>query len=520
MKMNYLAQITSRFAMFVLLGLCFVQAQTSNAKISPDNQAVLDRISADSLRGHLSFIASDLLEGRATPSRGQEIAAEYIAAQFRRAGLEPVGDDGYFQTANWLQTAPNYEGFILTLRRARQVIKVLPPQVSFAWDQELKLSRALLFKVDYKNAKALAALKPEQLAGKVVITEIPDYRREERSRWRDLQREQNAFLSSLRALKPALVLSIDRFATSGAGLSSKRMIDPERRQNVNPPQPVLTIHDAQVAKLFDLLKPGASLTSLSFNLAAAKEAPLKLRNVIGLLRGSDPELKNTYVLVTAHYDHIGTNPNAEGDQIFNGANDDGSGTVSVLELAAALAKRETRPKRSIVFMTVFGEERGLLGSRYYGRHPIFPIEKTVADINLEQIGRTDDSEGSQVNRASLTGFDFSDVGEVFQQAGELTGITVFKHPQNSDAFFGRSDNQALADQGVPAHTLCVAFVYPDYHGLGDHWDKVDYDNMARTDRMVALGLLLIAENPIAPKWNEANPKTERYVNAWKSRQAK
>lgn len=520
--MHKLQLLSLRVAFICVLGLgwCLGQTPPAAGNISSENQAVLDRISADSLRGHLSFIASDLLEGRATPSRGQDIAAEYIAAQFRRAGLEPVGDDGYFQTAKWVQTAPNTEGFILTLRRAKQIIKVPATQISFAWDQEVKLPRASLFKVDFNDAKALAALKSEQLAGKVIITEIPDFRREERSKWRDLQRQQNTFLNSVRALKPALVISIDRNGTSGTGLSTRRMSDPERRQSFNPPQPVLTIHDPAVAKFFDLMRPGASLASVSFNLAAAQEQPLKLRNVVGLLRGSDPELKDTYVLVTAHYDHIGMNPNAESDQIFNGANDDGSGTVSVIELASALAKRENRPKRSIVFMTVFGEERGLLGSRYYGQHPIFPIEKTVADVNLEQVGRTDDNEGSQVNRASMTGFDFSDVGVIFKQAGELTGITVFKHPQNSDAFFGRSDNQALADQGVPAHTLCVAFEYPDYHGLGDHWEKVDYDNMARTDRMVALGLLMIADNPTAPKWNEANPKTARYVEAWKKRQVK
>ena len=106
------------------------------------------------------------------------------------------------------------------------------------------------------------------------------------------------------------------------------------------------------------------------------------------------------------------------------------------------------------------------------------------------------------------------------QAGKETGIDVFKHPKNSDAFFNRSDNQALADQGVPAHTICVAFEYPDYHGLGDHWEKVDYENMAKTNRMVALGLLLIADNPVAPKWNEANPKTAKYVKVWKERQGK
>lgn len=373
MKISNTTNFILRISFLLLVSCSYSSAQTQT--IAPENQAVLDRISADSLRGHLSFIASDLLEGRATPSRGQEIAAEYIAAQFRRAGLEPVGDDGYFQTANWLQTAPNTEGFILTLRRAKQIINVPAQQVSFAWDQELKLPRARLFKVNYNDTKALATLKPEQFAGKVILTEIPDFRREDRSKWRDLQREQNTFLNSLRALKPALIISIDRSATTGMGLGTKRMIDPERRQSFEPPQPVLTIHDPQVAKFYDAMKPGASLTSLTFNLAAAKEQPLKVRNVIGLLRGSDPELKDTYVLVTAHYDHIGMNPNAEGDQIYNGANDDGSGTVSVIELAAALAKREPRPKRSIVFMTVFGEERGLLGSRYYGRHPIFPIKK-------------------------------------------------------------------------------------------------------------------------------------------------
>jgi hypothetical protein len=522
MNMKYTKLSFPRFTFLFLisLGLCFAQTPSASSKITAENQAVLDRISADSLRGHLSFIASDLLEGRATPSRGLDIAAEYIAAQFRRAGLEPVGDDGYFQMANWLQTAANTEGFNLTLRRGKQRIKVLPQQVSFAWDEAVNLPRAALFKVNYQDAPALAALTSAQIANKVVFTEIPDFRRADSSQWREMQRQQIAFLNALRALKPALIVSIDRFGASGTGLSTKSMIDPERRRTFKPPMPVLTIHDPQVVRLFDAMKPGTSLSSISFNLAAAKEEPLKLRNVIGLLRGSDPDLKDTYVLVTAHYDHIGMNPNAEGDQIFNGANDDGSGTVSVIELASALASRETRPKRSIVFMTVFGEERGLLGSRYYGRHPIFPIEKTIADINLEQVGRTDDLEGSQVNRVSMTGFDYSDVGEIFQQAGELTGIAVVKHPQNSDAFFGRSDNQALADQGVPAHTLSVAYEFPDYHAVGDHWDKIDYDNMARTNRMIALGLLRLAENPVAPKWNEANPKTARYVKAWKALQTK
>ena len=247
---------------------------------------------------------------------------------------------------------------------------------------------------------------------------------------------------------------------------------------------------------------------------AQVDRQIKLRNVIGLLRGSDPVLANTYVLLTAHYDHIGKGPANGGDNIYNGANDDGSGTVSVIEIASALATLKQRPKRSIVFMTFFGEEKGGYGSRFYARHPVFPLDKTVAHLNLEQVGRTDDSEGPQISRATITGFDYSDIGTIFKAVGELTGVTIYKHEQNSDSFFSRSDNQSLADQGVIAHTLGVSFLFPDYHGVGDHWEKIDYANMEKIDRTVALGLMTIADNPQEPKWDASNPKAARYLKAW------
>ena len=335
-------------------------------------QATLDRISAESMRGHLTFLASDLLEGRDTPSRGLDLAAEYIAGQFRAIGLEPAGNEGYFQTADW------------------NILK------------------------------------------------------------KELRRRPGA--------------------------------------PVPPPE-------------------------------AEPTSPTIVRNVIGVLRGSDPALKDTYVLVTAHYDHIGMKANAEGDKIFNGANDDASGTVSVIELAKAFAGMKERPKRSIVFMTFFGEEKGLVGSRYYGKNPIFPIDKTVAGINIEQVGRTDDSEGSQVASVGVTGFDFSEVGAIIKQAGDKTGINVWKHPVNSDKYFGASDNQALADQGIPAHTISVAYGFPDYHGLGDEAHKIDYDNMAKVNRAVAVAIEHIANNQQAPKWDEKNPKASKYLEAWKQRHA-
>ncbi|MGH9844421.1 MAG: M28 family peptidase [Blastocatellia bacterium] len=493
--------------------------------IPPDVQSALDRISADSLRGHLSFIASDLLEGRNTPSRGLDIAAEYIAAQFRRAGLEPAGDAGeegqktFFQTADWRVLEPNLNAFDLTINDGSQTIRVQNTQVSFAGDQQLELKSAGLLKVEYQNAGAIEALKAEQAGGKVIITEIPDFRREDRSKWGTMIQAQNGFVSRMKTLGATFILSVDRSSAMGRGLGSRRLLDPERQGVAGlggPATLFMTVHDPRVAALYDAMSAGESKASVTLTLGPSEQKPVKLRNVAGLLRGSDPALRDSYVIVSAHYDHIGIGSSVNGDAIYNGANDDGSGTVSVIELASALTGMKRRPKRSIVFIAWFGEERGLLGSRFYGRHPVFPLAKTVAMVNLEQVGRTDSTEGPQLNNASMTGYDFTDLGPIFKAAGEKTGITVYKHERNSDAFFGRSDNQALADAGIPAHTLCTAFEYPDYHGAADHWEKVDYENMARVNRMIALALVSIADNAEAPKWNEANPKTARYVRAWKA----
>jgi hypothetical protein len=498
------------------VGLLCLGAQSPEARpfaLTAEIRAVLDRIEPDSLRGHLSFIASDLLHGRDTPSPGLEIAAEYIAAQFRRAGLEPVGDDGYFQTAQWRTSEPNPDGFEMTLKRGRETIRIDSGQVSLPLlDAGLDLRGVPIVKV---ATEELSKLQPAQVEGKVVLAELAAGG--ERTPRAETFRRRGEFAGRMGALRPAAVVMVERGATPGA--SPRRLIDPRNR----PPAgetlrvPSITVHSPELTRWYEGLKPGLTSATVTLRMGAAVERPVRLRNVVGLLRGSDPVLKDTYVLVTAHYDHLGARPVGAGDGIFNGANDDGSGTVSVMELAAALATLKPHPKRSLVFMTFFGEEKGLLGSRFYGRKPVFPIEQTVAHVNLEQIGRTDSTEGPQVGNASLTGFDFSDIGATLQAAGELTGVRVYKHPRNSDSYFGRSDNQALADQGVPAHTLCVAFNYPDYHRPGDHWEKIDYDNMAKVDRTVALGLLMIADNPVEPRWNAANPRTARYLQAWKER---
>jgi Zn-dependent M28 family amino/carboxypeptidase len=280
-----------------------------------------------------------------------------------------------------------------------------------------------------------------------------------------------------------------------------------------PAVPVLSVWDKAIYEAVAAAKPGPMEATVSAHVAAPLVTPVKLRNVAGVLRGSDPQLKDTYVIVTGHYDHLGMRPSAQGDSIYHGANDDASGTASVIAVAGALSDLGEKPKRTIVFVTLFGEEVGGLGGRWYTGHPIFPIPKTVADINLEQLGRTDDSEGSRVSQFNLTGFDYSDIAATFAKAGALTGVRAIKHEKNSDVFFRRSDNATFADAGIPSTTLSVSYVFPDYHQPGDEWQKLDYDNLAKVDVAVALGILDMANSAQAPQWNKENPKAARYVQA-------
>jgi Zn-dependent M28 family amino/carboxypeptidase len=256
---------------------------------------------------------------------------------------------------------------------------------------------------------------------------------------------------------------------------------------------------------------------------ASTPAEAIARNVIAILPGSDPRLRDTYVLLTAHYDHIGTTKTAgkeagdhptpdSPDQIYNGANDDGSGVVSVLAIARALAARTVRPKRSIMFVLFFGEELGLRGSEFYAEHPAVPLSKTVAELNLEQLGRTDSSEGPEIARVSLTGTGYSNLPFYVRCAASESGVATYVDEGN-DSYFVRSDNAVFAKHGIPAHTLCVAFDYPDYHRVGDEWQKIDFDNMATVDRAVALAIWNIANSRNAPHWNAANPKAAQFDKA-------
>jgi hypothetical protein len=447
-------------------------AVTCAAALSTSEKAALDRISADSMRGNLSFLASDDLEGRATPSRGLDIAADFIAAQFRRAGLEPIAKDGtYFQTASLTEVTPDPAGLQFTLKTGGEELELK--------SNELRIRS--LTALDFNTAAVLAL--PDEgelpaLEGKVVAGSAKRYGNE-------------AALFRLQARKPALILLIGR---RGGPQSERPYLEERDTRNV----PVIRV--ASVAAADALAAKKAFTVSLHVGAPRTKDAAA--RNVGGILRGSDPVLSDQYVFVTAHYDHLGMSAATSGDHVYNGANDNASGTVSVIEIAGALASLPLHPRRSIVFMTWYGEEEGLLGAYYYTHHPLVPLNRTVANVNLEQMGRTDEKDGPEVGAFAFTGASYSDLPAIMGKAAADESIRIYPR-KDADAFFDRSDNFAFALNGVVAHTAVVAFEYPDYHALGDKWEKLDYPNMAKVDRGVAAGVLEIANAPNPPKWSDA-----------------
>jgi len=471
-----------RYGAVVAFGaLAFTLAAARFTAIDAPRQAAIDRISADSMRGDLSFLASDLLDGRGTPSRGLDLAAEFIASRFRHAGLEPAEPGGsYFQEANFAVITPNLNDLSVKLTQDGSELDLDSVDVRVESLDPLEVKDAPVITLPENGAVP-------DITGKVVAGDSRHWGEE-------------AVLAQLQSRKPAMILLMSRRARPKG---SDQFLQP------------LDIYAAPVLRLYNR----DAVTSLgkhadirvSVHVSAPSRRNIILRNVAGILRGSDPALASQAIVLSAHYDHLGEKTPGPGDRIFNGANDNGSGVVSVTEIAAALAALNPHPRRTILFIAFFGEEEGLFGSYYYVRHPILPLKDTVANINLEQMGRTDDADGKEIGAFAFTGPSYSDIPELMSSAARAESVKTWSKA-GADDFFDRSDNYAFALHGVVAHTIVVAFEYPDYHAVGDEWRKIDYANMAKVDRGVAAGLLAIADSPERPKWSDSEDAA-RYRNA-------
>ncbi len=221
---------------------------------------------------------------------------------------------------------------------------------------------------------------------------------------------------------------------------------------------------------------------------------LRTQNIAGIIKGSDPVIGDEVVLVTAHYDHIGIGRPVDGDSINNGADDDASGNVALLEIAKALQKGP-RPKRTILFMSITGEEVGGFGTRWYLQHPIFPLNKTIVDLNIEMIGNADSLAGG-VGKAWLTGYERSELGDLLAD----NGIPLVADPRPGQSFFTRSDNAAFARIGIPAHSLSSYNLVTPYHSPKDEPSVVNIQHMTKVIEATIRAVRLLADGP-KPGWH-------------------
>ena len=240
-------------------------------------------------------------------------------------------------------------------------------------------------------------------------------------------------------------------------------------------------------------RAGAVRTWAHFNALPESERTIGV-NVVGILPGTDSLLRNEAILVDAHYDHVGIGTPVNGDSIFNGADDDGSGTVAVMEIARILAAHGGA-RRTIIFAATTGEEVGLIGTNWYIAHPPFPLAQTVANFEIEMIGRPDSLSGG-AGKGWLTGYDLSTMGPMLAAAG----IPVVADPRPSQNFFQRSDNIAFARLGIVAHTWSSFNLHTDYHRPSDDVARVDFDHMAKLVDGAARAVWILANGPV-PVWN-------------------
>ena len=216
------------------------------------------------------------------------------------------------------------------------------------------------------------------------------------------------------------------------------------------------------------------LKSLKLEVPATLVLDKPMRNVIGMLPGTDPELSKEAILFSAHLDHLGVRTGV-GDVIYNGADDDASGVTAVVTLADAFGAMP-RPKRTLLFMAFWGEESGLLGSKQFVANPSWPLEKIVANINIEMIGRPEPGANGKI---WMTGWQESNLGSLMNSASILRGTEIFEHPSFSSRLYRASDNWSFAEKGVVAHSFSAGSLHADYHQPDDEWERLEIPHMTR-----------------------------------------
>lgn len=516
----------SHLVLFILLAVPLSTDAQSTPKSEP--QIYANFITEEILKQHLRVLTADSLEGRETGTPGNDKAARYIARQFANLKLDAIGDNqsymqGIYMTSyKWDHIRLEFNGG--DFRHLFDYIAI-PSK-----NKDLKLNYNEIIYIGYGiDDSKYSDYKNVDVSGKVVLIYEGEPMHKDKyvitgsktpSEW---SAQDNALkLKTAKEKGAAYVLIVKAgiqkmFETYRGAILGNEMV----------PTAVGNTVDSNIGHAYistDILKDILGSQSANFikqrNKAIKKAKPLsmsfkgeyridqklsfkdvKSNNILGYMRGSDPKLADEVLIITAHMDHLGK----RGDYIYHGADDDGSGTTAVLSMARAFTKAAEngfRPKRSILFMLVTGEEKGLYGSKYYTTFPVLPLENTVADLNIDMIGRIDpkhiqsaDSNYIYIIGSDRISMELHELSEsVNARFSNLTLDYTYNSPTDPNRFYYRSDHYNFAEKGIPI-IFYFSGVHEDYHKPSDTIDKIHFNLLRKRAQLVFYTAWEIANRP-------------------------
>lgn len=526
----YTAKIVKRFAALLLPFVLLAQAP-------PKLATGFDSIKASDLRADLTFLASDALEGRLSLERGSEVAIEWIAAEFGKAGLKPLVGDSYLQPVPLVEYRADRQLSSLTING--QTFHA--PDATGNYPNDGAYTGKIVFagfgitapELDYDDYKNIDA------KGKIVL--VFNHEPQEDDAKSIFNGKGNTRYANVRAKMfiaarhGAVGMLVMPDPNHPKGMVRGPLDSPQqaRQQAPRTPRPIQAIADEQSIPAFNVsAKVADELLKNASEIQASIDATLKpaskpleaeasihvvnaLRkrqlsyNVVGMMEGSDPTLSAETILISAHYDHDGL---AAGGGIYHGADDNGSGTVGVVALAKAFMKNPVKPKRSIVFAVYAAEERGLLGAYYYAAHPLRPLDKTRAVINFDMIGRNE-APSTQTNglieiapdtsnELNIIGTKYSpDYRATVVKSNEYAGLHL-NYKWDEDTVLSvlfRSDQYPFLMHDIPAMWWFTGF-HPDYHQTTDTADKINYTKMEKILKLAFISGFDFADAKNPPKF--------------------
>lgn len=471
-----------RIILILVLTLLFTR--TGFSQINPTVQKYAATITEADLKESLTILASDALEGRETGTRGQKMAAAFIAAYFEELGLKGPVAGSYYQPIT-----------LYNLGMPEVTLKVGDVELSkdeFAYSGSTESSGFTDLPVIFVGKGTEHEIGKLAITGKATVLVVDgnasfegnpavlSLRKKGAKEIFIVSKKEEAFLNTIASVRnfmtDGLTLTEPNVKTAGPGMFFISYSAAAKIFNTS----ISDLNKAIKDKKVDKIKAATVTYSI-----VQKVSKVNSENILGFLEGSDK--KEELIVITAHYDHIGISSHATGDTINNGADDDGSGTVAVLEMAQAFvqAKKEGKgPRRSILFMTVTGEEQGLFGSQYYVEHPVFSLASTVANLNIDMIGRRDPEHSGKPAYVYVIGSDklSSELHEINERNNNTYTKLQFDYTYNDEDhptnLYKRSDHWNFARNGIPI-VFYFDGIHEDYHKVSDEVSKIEFDLLAK-----------------------------------------